>query len=151
MKNIVASITMIIAVVLLGILGIVACTEQSSGNHEFGRDISSGAQYVFEGKLGVHAYQRAVVFTNPTGDSLVVRLKNPSPHQPPIGNIAGFYYDHRGQDKACGKPLEGEHMIFDDTYRQKTDRQGSHSVLSGQDAGNAERVRYSRVVGGRAE
>jgi hypothetical protein len=117
MKNTVTNISMITALALIVTLGLCGCSPQSSPDTELGWDISSGVQYVFEGTLGVHAFQKAVVFTNQAGRSVVIRLKKPSPHQPPIGNISMFYYDHRGQDKACGKPLEGEHFIFDDTYR----------------------------------
>lgn len=83
---------------------------------KLGQRITQKDKTVFGGDLTIRVFETGFVVAAKGGQTQMILLQPKGPHSPPLGDIA-LVYKQQGAHRTFGQPLEGEHMLFDDTYR----------------------------------
>lgn len=81
-----------------------------------GTPFNEKEQTLFSGTLRVKAYTRGFVCANDQDEVEVIILKERNPRLAPFGKIERVF-KKQGGSRIFGNPIEGEHSIFDDSYR----------------------------------
>ena len=82
-----------------------------------GQPLAQADAKIFGEEMTIRACEGGLIIIGmKDGRTQTISLQRKNPKQPPVGDIA-LYYRQQGEQKTFGRPIEGEHMLFGDTYR----------------------------------